>query len=136
MTEITHVKNCFGCSNDNPNSLKVNFEIKNNLLIGEFNSSQDHEGPPGIIHGGVIAAIIDESFAAFAVSVLKIDVRTIRIEIAFRNPAHIRDKLHIKTSLKEEKSRLIILQSQVYIGNTVIAESLGTLFKVKIKESH
>lgn len=99
--------------------------------MGEFDSSQNHEGPPGIVHGGVIAAVIDESFAIFAVSMLKIDARTIRVEIVFRNLAHIKDKLYIETKLKEEKIRTIILEAQVYSGDAVITEAMGTLFKVK-----
>ncbi|MFA5089994.1 MAG: PaaI family thioesterase [Candidatus Omnitrophota bacterium] len=135
MLEITHVKNCFGCSPDNPSGLKVRFKIKDKLLVGEFDSNHNHEGPPGIIHGGVIAAIIDESFATFAVSLLKIDARTVRAEIVFRNPAYIRDKLHIETSLKEEKSQLVILRVRVYRDNTVIAEAVGSLFKAKTQQT-
>jgi len=133
MAEILHAKNCFGCSLNNPIGLKVKFRTKDSLLVGEFDSSQNHEGPPCIIHGGVIAAIIDESFAAFAVQVLKMDIRTIREEISFRNPARLGDKLYIETSLKEEKSRAIIVETKIYKDDTVIAEGLGTLFKVKNK---
>ncbi|MCK9614693.1 MAG: hotdog fold thioesterase [Candidatus Omnitrophica bacterium] len=134
MSETAHVKNCFGCSPDNPVGLKLKFEIKNNLLVGEFDSNQSHEGPPGLVHGGVISAVIDESFAFFAVRMLKIDVRTIRIEIVFRNPVHIKDRLHIETSLKEEKSRAVIIGSRVYSGNAIIAEALGTLYKIKTEK--
>jgi len=131
MTKIVHVKNCFGCSPDNLGGLKVRFKVKDKSLVGEFDSNRNHEGPPGVIHGGVIAAIIDESFATFAVSILKIDARTIRAEIIFRNPARIKDRLSIQTTLKEQKSRTIILEAHVYSGDTVIAEAIGILFKVK-----
>jgi len=131
MAEITHVKNCFGCSLDNQVGLKIKFQIKDNLLTGEFNSNHNHEGPPGIVHGGVIAAVIDESFAVFAVRVLKIDARTIRAEIVFRNPAKINDRFYIETNLKEEKSRVVIVQVRVSANDTVIAQAMGTLFKMK-----
>ena len=47
------------------------------------------------------------------------------------NPARIKDRLSIQTTLKEEKSRTIILEAHVYSGDTVIAEAIGILFKVK-----
>lgn len=128
---MKHVKNCFGCSPDNPSGLKVKFKIENGALLGEFHSSHNHEGPPSIVHGGVIAAIIDESFAAFAVQILGTDARTVRAEIAFRRPAYLKDKLHIQTTLKEENRRLITLQARVYVDSTLIAEGRGTLFKAK-----
>lgn len=126
-----HVPYCFGCSPDNPYGLKLNFTIKDNIVIGEFVSHTYHMGPPDAVHGGIIATLIDESISFFGRAVLKEDVRTMRVEIAYRNQAPIGERLRVEARLKEEKSRKLIITALVYTEKNTIAEATGTLYKVK-----
>ena len=126
-----HVPYCFGCSPDNPIGLKLDFTIKDNIVLGEFTSHTYHMGPPDAVHGGIIATLIDESISFFGRGVLKEDVRTVRVEIVFRNQAPIGDRLMVEARLQEEKSRKLIITSRVYTDKNTIAEATGTLFKIK-----
>jgi acyl-coenzyme A thioesterase PaaI-like protein len=128
-----HVPYCFGCSPDNPHGLKIKFTIKNNIVLGEFVSHTHHMGPPDAVHGGIIATLIDESISFFGRGVLKEDVRTMRVEIVFRNQAPIGERLMVEARLQQEKSRKLIITSRVYTEKHTIAEATGTLFKVKAK---
>ena len=137
MSEIEriHVLNCFGCNLGNPIGLKANFTVKDDCVLGEFQSNENHIGPPpDIVHGGVIAAIIDESFSILPWALFKQDIRTIKEEITFRNPAKVGDKIYVETRLEEQKSRTIVLESKVYTDRNVIAEARGTLLKMKEKK--
>jgi len=129
--EQVHVPNCFGCSQNNPLGLKLNFTVENDHITVKFTSNQYHMGPPGVVHGGIITAIIDESFSMLVRSLLKQDVRTIKEEFIFRKPAKIGEEIHVETRLKEEKSRVIIAEAQVYSNKNLIAQAQGTLFKIK-----
>ena len=126
-----HVPYCFGCSPDNPIGLKINFTIKDDIVLGEFTSHTYHMGPPDAVHGGIIATLIDESISFFGRGVLKEDVRTMRVEITFRNQAPIGERLWVEARLQEEKSRRIIITSRVYTDKHTIAEATGTLFKLR-----
>jgi acyl-coenzyme A thioesterase PaaI-like protein len=128
-----HVPYCFGCSPDNPLGLKINFTIKEDIVLGEFTSHTYHMGPPDAVHGGIIATLIDESISFCGRAVLKENVRTMRMEIVFRNQAPIGERLWVEARLQEEKSRKLIITARVYTDNNTIAEATGTLFKVKGK---
>lgn len=128
-----HVPYCFGCSPDNPHGLKIDFTIKDNIVIGEFTSDTHHMGPPDAVHGGIIATLIDESISFFGRGLLKEDVRTMRVEIVFRNQAPIGERLWVEARLQEEKSRKLIITARVYTEKNTIAEATGALFKVKKK---
>lgn len=128
-----HVPYCFGCSPDNPFGLKIDFTIKDNIVLGEFVSQTYHMGPPDAVHGGIIATLIDESISFFGRAVLKEDVRTMQVEIVFRNQAPIGERMWVEARLQEEKSRKLIITSRVYTDKNTIAEATGTLFKVKKK---
>jgi acyl-coenzyme A thioesterase PaaI-like protein len=126
-----HVPYCFGCSPDNPHGLKIDFTIKDNIVIGEFVSHTYHMGPPDAVHGGIIATLIDESISFLGRGVYKEDVRTMRVEIVFRNQAPIGERMWVEARLQEEKNRRLIITSRVYTEKHTIAEATGTLYKVK-----
>jgi acyl-coenzyme A thioesterase PaaI-like protein len=128
-----HVPDCFGCSPDNPHGLKIDFTIKDGIVVGEFISDTHHMGPPDAVHGGIIATLLDDSMSFFGRGVLKKDVRTLRVEIVFRNQAPIGERLWVEARLQEEKSRRLVVTARVYTAKQTIAEGTGTLFKVKEK---
>lgn len=126
-----HVPYCFGCSSKNPIGLKINFTVKGDAVFGEFTSHKYHMGPPDAVHGGIIATLIDEAISYFARTVIKHNIRTIKEEIVFRNQSPIGETIYVEASLKEEKSRLLILSAKVYSKDDIIAEATGMLYKAK-----
>ena len=50
---------CFVCGRNNPNGLHLHFFVDaENRVHAEFTPQVEHQGFPGIMHGGVISAII------------------------------------------------------------------------------
>ena len=43
--------------------LQIELEPVADGVVGRFFVKQDHQGPPGVAHGGVIAAALDEAMA-------------------------------------------------------------------------
>jgi len=61
---IAHHDLCFGCGQANLFGLQVELEpAADGGVTGRFFVKQDHQGPPGYAHGGVIAAALDEAMA-------------------------------------------------------------------------
>jgi acyl-coenzyme A thioesterase PaaI-like protein len=59
---------CFGCSPDNPQGLKLMFVTGNDdagmvTATCHLTLTRMHEGPPGHIHGGIIATLLDEAMS-------------------------------------------------------------------------
>lgn len=79
MTETTHVppdsheskviihgkqNHCFGCGQTNPAGLKLEFtKISEGTVFTDAVISNNYEGPPGYLHGGIIATILDEAMS-------------------------------------------------------------------------
>jgi acyl-coenzyme A thioesterase PaaI-like protein len=51
---------CFGCAPHNPAGLAMKMVEDGNRLTCEFSLTHLHESYPGMIHGGVAAALLDE----------------------------------------------------------------------------
>src|SRR4051812_21354435 len=56
----TAVHHCFGCAPDNPAGLALQMVESGDGLTCSFTLTRRHESYPGLVHGGVSAAILDE----------------------------------------------------------------------------
>jgi acyl-coenzyme A thioesterase PaaI-like protein len=86
---ITHHELCFGCGLANLFGLQLELERDDQgRVAGRFFVKQDHQGPPGFAHGGVLATALDE---AMALLVHDEGGRTLtkRLEVDFLAPAPI-----------------------------------------------
>jgi acyl-coenzyme A thioesterase PaaI-like protein len=52
--------NCFGCGGDNSYGLQLEMKIENGELSANFTPAPHHQGWPGIVHGGIISALLYE----------------------------------------------------------------------------
>lgn len=127
-----HSQNCFGCSPQNPIGLKVVFKVAGDGVVGEFTSNENHEGFPGFVHGGVLAAILDEALSYIARISMQHAILTLRENITFRNASCIGEKLTVEARITEEKKRAFVAKAKLRNQKGVIAEAEGTLLKVKV----
>lgn len=62
MQKLPDSKSCYVCGRENPISLKLQFFVnENGEVISEFTMAENYAGYPGMVHGGNIAAILDET---------------------------------------------------------------------------
>jgi uncharacterized protein (TIGR00369 family) len=81
---------CFVCGRQNPVGLKVDFyeDHEANQLKAEVVVPDKYQGYPGVVHGGIISAILDE-VSGRAVMIEGGDDRllaTLRLTVRFRRP--------------------------------------------------
>ncbi len=51
---------CFGCSPRHPSGLRMRFRREGDRVTTRFVPQSEHQGPPGIVHGGLGLTIADE----------------------------------------------------------------------------
>jgi uncharacterized protein (TIGR00369 family) len=55
---------CFGCGEANPVGLHLEFMLTpEDAVVCQATVSDSYEGPPGYLHGGIIATLLDESMS-------------------------------------------------------------------------
>lgn len=106
MTEVDD-KMCFACGQENPISLGLKFEkIDENRVKGEFIPGENHQGYDGIMHGGLIATLLDEAMA-YVMGFKDIQAFTGELNIRFRTAVEIGKKLKIIGEYKSAKKTSI-----------------------------
>jgi acyl-coenzyme A thioesterase PaaI-like protein len=108
---IVHHDLCFGCGQANLFGLQLEVERRpGGGVEGRFFVKQDHQGPPGYGHGGVLATALDEAMA-----LLLFDAGTFaltgRLEVDLRAPAPVGTFVHVSAEVVEEGERKLTLRA-------------------------
>lgn len=83
---------CFVCGKENPKGLKAKFISFNGKAKAEMILDKEYQGYSGIIHGGIIAALLDEACAYAGISLGYYTV-TAEMKIRYRKTLKVGEKL-------------------------------------------
>jgi uncharacterized protein (TIGR00369 family) len=125
--------NCFVCGENNPNGLRLSFEIdkQGQTLRTMFKASPTFQGWDGIVHGGIISTLLDEAMAKLVYE-LGYQAVTVSLEIKFKKPAPILEPLTVYGEITEVSRRLIRAKAHVAKEDgTILATGNSTFLKQK-----
>ena len=108
---IIHHDLCFGCGQANLFGLQLELERAGEGVEGRFFVKQDHQGPPGYAHGGVIAAALDEAMALLLFERGTFAV-TGRLEVDLVAPAPVGTFVRVSARLDSEGERTLELSAE------------------------
>ena len=80
-------------------------------MAGRFFVKQDHQGPPGVAHGGVIAAALDEAMA-LAVHAEGIGAWTRSLRLELSAPAAVGTFVRIEARIDERGERRLEVSAE------------------------
>ena len=126
---------CFVCGMENPIGLKLAFyETGDGRVIAPYTPCEDHQGYPGVVHGGIISALLDE-VAGRACIVTGRWVFTARMKIRYRRPIPLGQPLLAVGEVVDARRRRMVARSEVRLaGGEVGAEAEGLFLEVPVEE--
>ncbi len=84
--------NCFGCSPENSHGLKLDFEYRNSSVIAEWKPEHYFAGYENVLHGGIHAALADETAAWLIMVELDTAGMTSSLSVKFLHPVYVTDR--------------------------------------------
>ena len=111
---IAHHDLCFGCGVANLFGLQLEMEPAGEGgegVTGRFFLKQDHQGPPGVAHGGVLACALDEAMALCVHGEGQLAV-TGRLEVEFRAPAPVGTFVRVDARVERREGRRLELTAR------------------------
>ena len=124
---------CFACGQKNPIGLKIRFEWDGKTVSAEFAPGEHYQGWVGVVHGGIIACILDEAMNRIG-HFMGVICLTAKMEVRFKHPARIGELLLITAHPTRVTKRLIETDGKLALRDgTVIAESTGKHVIIKEK---
>lgn len=116
----TYEGKCFACGKDNPIGLKLEFREENNQYITEFTPGEEHQGYPGMIHGGLTAAILDEVSTRYIMS-KGILAFTGEINVRYRKRILIGTPVTFRSWVTREKGRIYFVEAEAVLADGMVA---------------
>jgi acyl-coenzyme A thioesterase PaaI-like protein len=90
-----HYARCFACGDAQPHGLQLAVTVGEGVSISaRFTVTDDHQGAPGLAHGGVLATAFDEAMGAL-LWLIRTPGVTGRLETTYTRPVPVGSTLHI-----------------------------------------
>jgi acyl-coenzyme A thioesterase PaaI-like protein len=120
---------CYGCGPGNPVGLQLRVVQDEDRVWAEFEPGRWHEGWAGVVHGGVLAAALDEVMA-YCIFFQGIKAVTARMELRYKNTAREGDHLLVEARTLRDSRRLVDIVGRVLRGDATLVEARGRFVKL------
>jgi uncharacterized protein (TIGR00369 family) len=113
--KIEYYGSCWICGEKNPSGLQLKFDLDRSAKIIQtsFTPTETYQGYDGIVHGGILSALLDEAMAKLAFE-LGYNPVTATLNVRFKSPARVREKLTIRGQITRVNRRLVLAKASIH----------------------
>lgn len=114
----------------NEESLNIEYSLNNGIVTGKFCPQKAHRSYPDIVHGGLMAAILDDAMA-FSINNTGVVALTAKMEIRYKKPITINKVILIEARVENKKRNLYFTTGSIKnLDNDVLIEA-NAVFMIK-----
>jgi acyl-coenzyme A thioesterase PaaI-like protein len=129
LNDTTDYQRCFVCGQHNPAGLHLVFRQEDQSIVADFQPREEHQGFPGVLHGGIVAAVLDEVLGRTSLLGVHPEwTMTGRLEIRYRRHVPYGPLLRVRATLETERRRMLQARGVLTLAedeHTVLAEASG-----------
>jgi len=103
---------CFACGPLNPIGLHMEVSFYDNKAFSRLALKREFQGWSDIVHGGLLATILDEIMAHAVVHYVGQAVTT-SLQITYRAPLHVGKEFEVVGYVVEQKSRAAVAKAEI-----------------------
>jgi acyl-coenzyme A thioesterase PaaI-like protein len=127
---------CLVCGLKNESGLRASFhELENGEVLALFTPRTEHQGYPGLLHGGITTAILDETIGR-AILLSHPDEMwgvTVGVSVRFRRPIPLCRELRVLGRVNRDTRRIFEGTGELYLPDgQVAAEATGRYMRLPL----
>ena len=108
----SHFGHCFGCGDLHPTGLHlVAYAGAGADITAQFTVTENHQGAPGLAHGGLISLAFDEALGKL-MWLLRAPAVTARLETDFLKPVPLGSTLYIRATITGQVNRKVYTSAE------------------------
>ena len=122
---------CWICGEKNKGGLQLRFDLdkKAKTIQASYTPTETYQGYDGIVHGGIISALLDEAMAKLAFE-LGYNTVTAILNVRFKNPAKVKERLTVRGEITQANRRLVLAKASIHgEKGTLIAQGNSKLVR-------
>ena len=120
---------CFVCGMENPDGLRLTWHVEGLTARAQFVAPRKYQGWKGILHGGIIATLLDEAMTRLA-WIVSGGALTAEMNVRYVAPAPIGELLIIRGEITGESRKIVETKASIECAGKVIAHSTGKAIKI------
>ena len=118
-------RNCFACGSGNGTGLQLKFHKQGDRsVLGDFFADPKFEGYSGIIHGGIIATLLDSAMT-HCLLMEGIPALTGRLSIRFSIPIQTGVIVRLEAKIVDESRRIFTLEGKAFVEGKKAASAVA-----------
>jgi uncharacterized protein (TIGR00369 family) len=123
MLKQPNSRYCFLCGVQNPIGLKLTFyDDEDNRVQARFTPGEEHQGYPGVMHGGITCALLDETIGRTLVR-QDIWAMTVDLQVRFLKPVPVGQPLTVIGEIVRLRSRTMEGKGEIRLADGSVAAS-------------
>ena len=128
-----HDPACWGCG-DAPGGIRLPRPEREGVdrYSATFRFDERHQAGPGLVHGGLVAAALDEACGLLA-TWFRFPAVTARLAVRYRRPVAINVDLGLSARVREQRGRRIELEGELAADGELLASASGTWLHVPLE---
>jgi acyl-coenzyme A thioesterase PaaI-like protein len=131
--EVNLHRNCFACGSNNGKGLGLKFyKHEDGAVFGNFFADPKYEGYSGIIHGGIIATLLDSAMT-HCLLMKDIPALTGRLSIKYFTPIRIGTVVKLEARIVDQLHEIFILQGKALVDGKRVASAEAKYRSMKRK---
>ena len=114
---------CFVCGRSNPVGLYMKFfDNGKDDVISDYTVASKYQGFPGVVHGGVSAAMLDEAVGRIAmIGDHHRFMMSVRLQVKYRHPVPVETPLRVVGRIVRMRGRLALARGEIVLPDGTVA---------------
>jgi len=104
---------CIACGDENPHGLSLRFTIDHESAFAQWVPTADWQGFQGVIHGGIVATVLDEAMSK-AVVARGWEALTVELKVRLRAKVVPGERLAVRGMVTSNRRREIRTEASVW----------------------
>ena len=130
--DVSDNQYCFVCGQDNPVGFKTNIAVDRDTQSAQCTIAvpADFQGWKGMVHGGIISALLDE-VSAYAAMTVADTVVTAELTTRFRKPVPVEREITVSAQVIKPTRRTVLVEAKLIMQGEILASAEAKMMVVR-----
>jgi len=119
----------------NPVGLQLDFYDYGDYVESEWIANKNYEGWHGVLHGGIVATLLDEVGSWVIISKIGRAGMTVELNVRYHKKISTNEKIYIQGKLIEHKRNIAFIESKIIQNGEIKASAISKYFLFDQKTS-
>lgn len=129
MKKQPNSRMCFICGLQNPAGLRMAFyQTEDGECVATVAPGEEYQGYPGVLHGGIVTAILDETIGRAIIGVDDRFAFTAKLEVKFHRPVPTGAPLTARGRIARERTLSFEATGEITLEDGTVAASASGIY--------